>query len=342
MKFIILGAGAIGCYVGGRLAASGQQVSLVGRPRMVTALSAQGLRLSDQAGFDAQVKAADLHLATSLADAYQLLEIDKNASTSSVCVLVCTKATGTQAAATEIAQTCPPGTMVVSLQNGVENAKHLASGAPAMKVLAGMVPFTVNWRGDHHVYQANTGQLQLQRSPDSERIAPALQAASLGAELHDDMQGILWGKLLINLLNPINALANIPIRAQLLQRDYRLVYAALQSEALAVLKAANIQPAKVSAAAPHVIPKVLRLPNWLFTRLAKGMLKTDPAAKTSMCEDLQNGRTTEIDDLCGAVLRLAAQHAVKAPLNQAVLDLVISYKTGQNWSGTKMRAILRV
>ena len=124
------------------------------------------------------------------------------------------------------------------------------------------------------------------------------------------------------------------------QRPLQL--AALQSEALAVLKAANIQPAKVSAAAPHVIPKVLRLPNWLFTRLAKGMLKTDPAAKTSMCEDLQNGRTTEIDDLCGAVLRLAAQHAVKAPLNQAVLDLVISYKTGQNWSGTKMRAILRV
>ena len=70
MKFIILGAGAIGCYVGGRLAVSGQQVSLVGRPRVVTALSAQGLRLSDQTGFDAQVKAADLHLATSIAEAF--------------------------------------------------------------------------------------------------------------------------------------------------------------------------------------------------------------------------------------------------------------------------------
>lgn len=337
MKFIILGAGAIGCYVGGRLAAAGQHVSLVGRSRIVEALSKQGLRVSDQAGFDTSVPSADLHLATSLAAA---LKRFGPAADGPLVLLVCAKATGTAAAAAEIAQACPAGIVVVSLQNGVENAARLQAGAPRCKVLAGMVPFTVNWRDAHHVYQANSGGLQIQRSADSESFAPTLRTAGLGAELHDDMQGVLWGKLLLNLLNPINALANLPIRTQLLQRDHRRVFAALQDEALAVLKAAHIQPAKVAAAAPHVVPKVLRLPDWLFTRVAKGMLKTESAARTSMCDDLQNGRPTEIDDLCGAVLRLATKHGMKAPLNQAVLELVANYRKGQDWSGSRLRVEL--
>ena len=61
-----------------------------------------------------------------------------------------------------------------------------------------------------------------------------------------------------------------------------------------------------------------------------------------MCEDLQNGRRTEIDDLCGAVLRLAAKHGVKAPLNQAVFDLVIRYKLGQNRSAAQMKSELGI
>ena len=223
MKFIILGAGAIGCYVGGRLAAAGQHVSLVGRLRIVESLSTQGMRVSDQGGFDATVASADLHLATSLADAMRPLG---RALNDPLVLLVCAKATGTIAVAAEIARACPAGTVVVSLQNGVENAARLQAGAPTCEVLAGMVPFTVNWRDAHHVYQANTGSLQIQRSAQSEAFAPALRAAGVGAELHDDMQGILWGKLLLNLLNPINALANLPIRTQLLQRDHRRVFAA--------------------------------------------------------------------------------------------------------------------
>ena len=337
MTFIILGAGAIGCYVGGRLAAAGQHLSLVGRPRIIEALSRHGLRVSDQSGFDTSVPPDNLHLATSLSDA---LRSRGGAPHDPFVLLVCTKATGTATAAAEIGLACPAGTVVVSLQNGVENAARLQAGAPKCKVLAGMVPFTVNWRNTHHVYQANAGCLQILRSADSESFAQTLRAAGLGAELHDDMQGILWGKLLLNLLNPINALANLPIHAQLMQRDHRRVFAALQDEALAVLKAAHIQPAKVAAAAPHVVPKVLRLPDWLFTRVAKGMLKTESAARTSMCDDLQNGRPTEIDDLCGAVLRLATKHGMKAPLNQAVLELVANYRKGQDWSGSRLRVEL--
>lgn len=337
LNVIILGAGAIGCYVGGRLAAAGTPVSLVGRARVIDALANSGLRVSDQLGFDAQLAPSQLHLVTKLRPALSLLPEGKR-----LAVLVCTKATGTAAAALEIEGECPPGTLVVSLQNGVNNAQRLRTGAPSAQVLAGMVPFTVNWRGAQHVYQANSGSLQIERHPASEALASLLRRAGVGVDLQPQMQGILWGKLLLNLLNPVNALANMPIRAQLLQRDHRIVFAALQDEALKVLRAAGIQPAKAAAVAPHIVPKVLRLPDWLFKRVAAGMLKTEAQARTSMCEDLQQGRPTEIEDLCGAVLQLAKQHGVAAPLNERVRALILAYQPGDNWDGARLRRELGV
>ena len=337
LNLVVLGAGAIGCYVGARLAAAGASVSLVGRSRVIEALKPQGLRVSDQQGFDTLVAPERLHLALSLAEALALLPAGQRPV-----VLVCTKATGTEAAAQDSARDCAPGTVVVSLQNGVDNAQRLQAGAPLAKVLAGMVPFTVNWRGDQHVYQANSGSLQIASDEGSEALAQTLREAGVGVVLHDQMQGILWGKLLFNLINPINALVNIPIRAQMLERDDRRVLAALQDEALNVLRAAGIQPAKLAAVAPHWVPRILRLPNWLFERVAAGMLKTDAQARTSMCEDLQQGRATEIDDLCGAVLKLARLHGVAAPLNERLRALILAYKPGDRWTGKRLRQALGV
>ena len=337
MRTLILGAGAIGCYVGGRLAAAGQHVSLVGRPRVLDQLSVTGLRVSDPSGFDVLVPPADLHLATSLQQAFTRQALK---SGEQLLVLVCTKATATAAAAAEIAQACPAGTVVISLQNGVENAQRLKAGAPEAQVLAGIVPFTVGWRDGHLVVQANRGKLQIERSAQSEALAPHWRAAGVEVELHDDMLGILWGKLLLNLLNPINALAKLPIREQLLQRGYRRVLADLQTEALNVLKTASIRPAKVAAAPPRLIPWILRLPDRLFTRVAAGMLKIDPAARTSMCYDLQAGRATEIDELCVAVLRLAADCGLTAPRHQALCALIKNYQAGQNWSAARVAQAL--
>ncbi len=337
MKTIVLGAGAIGCYVGGRLAAAGQHVSLVGRPRILDELSVVGLRVSDANGVDVVMPTAQLHPATALSQALTRLALQPGEP---VLVLVCTKATGTAAAGIEIAQTCPVGTVVISLQNGVDNAEVLQAAAPAAQVLSGMVPFTVAWGGHHHVVQASKGTLQIARSPQSEIFALSLRAAGLAVELQDDMQPMLWGKLLLNLLNPLNALANLPIRAQLLQRGYRRLLADLQIEALQVLKASGIRPAQVAAAPPRLIPWILRLPDGFFTRVAAGMLKTDPAARTSMCEDLHNGRSTEIDALCGAVLRLAASCGAKAPRHQALSALIKGYQPGQDWSAERLAQAL--
>ena len=328
MNFVILGAGAIGCYVGGRLAAGGRRVTLVGRPRTVESLAASGLAVSDLDGFRVHVPARLLNLASSLAAV--------NMSTPSV-ILLCVKGGATESAALEIAACCPAGTSVVSLQNGVDNVARITAIAPRMRALAGMVPYNVAMPTAGHVHRATSGSLHIASSAVTQEMALLLNACGLATELARDMRPLQWGKLLLNLNNPVNALSDLPLRAQLMDRDYRRVLAALQLEALAVMKQAGIRPAKVAAAPPRALPYILRLPNWAFRLVAARMLRIDDAARSSMWDDVQQGRTTEIDDLCGAVVRLAAQNGMQAPRNAAMCKLVAMHQKGVRLSGPEMR-----
>ncbi len=319
MKFIVLGAGAIGCYVGGRLAQAGAHVTLVGRPRVIDPLAMYGLTVSDLDGFSSHQEGANLRLATSLADV---------ADRDGAVVLLCVKGGATVAAAQEIARACPPGTTVVSLQNGVDNVARIKAAAPQMQVLAGMVPYNVVMRSAHHVHRATTGSLYIEQSAASGLFAPIFTAAGLPTELSTDMRAVQWGKLLLNLNNPVNALSDLPLQAQLSDRNYRRVLAGLQAEALALLAKAGIAPAKVAAVSPRLLPHLLRLPNWLFTRVAARMLRMDASARSSMWDDLHHGRVTEIDDLCGAVVRLARAQGTSAPLNERMCALVAQHQAG--------------
>ena len=328
MNFVVLGAGAIGCYMAGRLAAGGRRVTLVGRPRTVESLAANGLAVSDLDGFKVHVPARQLHLASSLA----------SVSMPAPCViLLCVKGGATESAALEIAACCPSGTSVVSLQNGVDNVARISAIAPRMRALAGMVPYNVVMPKPGHVHRATAGSLYVASSPLTQEMALLLNACGLSTVLAKDMRPLQWGKLLLNLNNPVNALSDLPLRAQMMDRDYRRVLAALQQEALAVMQRAGIKPAKVAAAPPRLLPYILRLPNWLFKLVAARMLRIDDSARSSMWDDVQHGRATEIDDLCGAVVRLAAQHGMQAPRNAAMRKLVAEHRKGVRLSGPDMR-----
>ena len=321
LNFIVLGAGAIGCYAGGRLAHAGHSVTLVGRPRVLGAIAALGLKVTDLEGFSAHlaapVSAGNLRLAASLHEAKNQGHLNEDSV-----VLLCVKGGTTQVAAADIAVVCGPGITVMSLQNGVDNVARIRKAAPLVQTLAGMVPYNVVMPTAHQVHRASMGVLQIERSPASSRFTPLFNAAGLPTVLVDDMRAVQWGKLLLNLNNPVNALSNLPLQAQLSDRDYRFVLAGLQTEALQILALAGITPAKVTTLAPRVLPHVLRLPNWVFKRMAARMLRMDASARSSMWDDLNLGRTTEIDDLCGAVLRLATAQGQNAPFNQRMVQLI--------------------
>jgi 2-dehydropantoate 2-reductase len=89
-----------------------------------------------------------------------------------------------------------------------------------------------------------------------------------------------------------------------------------------VLKAEGIAPVSMTPLPASLTPHVLKLPDVLFERIASSMVKIDPKARSSMWEDLQRGRRTEIDHLQGLIVALAARHGMQAPLSARIADLV--------------------
>jgi 2-dehydropantoate 2-reductase len=327
-RFIVIGAGAIGTYVGGRLAASGADVCFVGRQYSLDALAKNGLHVTDLDGFDTLLTPESLKLLTSIPVIAQ--------SEEAPIVLVCVKSGATETVGIDIARLLPSGSTIISMQNGVDNVERLKAAAPQMTVLAGMVPYNVIMPTPNHCHRATAGRLLIENHPTTQAIWNLFSQAGLALELRTDMLEVQWGKLLLNLNNPINALSNLPLKAQLEDRGYRRALAALQVEALGVLKVADIRPAKVGKVSPHLLPQLLGLPNWLFRLIAASMLKMDSTARSSMWVDLQAGKNTEIDDLCGAVVRLAKSAGADAPMNRTITSLIKSFLPGQSWSGDEL------
>jgi 2-dehydropantoate 2-reductase len=85
----------------------------------------------------------------------------------------------------------------------------------------------------------------------------------------------------------------------------------------------------VARVGPTLLPRILRLPDWLFKRVAATMLRIDPEARSSMWEDLQAGRRTEIDYLNGAVVKLALASGRAAPANERIVELIRRAETGK-------------
>ena len=185
-----------------------------------------------------------------------------------------------------------------------------------------MVPFNVAELGPGQFHRGTTGALAAQDDAVLREHASEFERAGLSLQLHADLGAVQWGKLLLNLNNPVNALSGKPLREELMDRGYRVCLAALQVEALRLLRGAGIDPAQVGALPAHRVPTVLRLPNLLFRIVASRMLRIDAKARSSMAEDLTLGRPTEIDALCGEVVRLAESQNATAPINARMVGLV--------------------
>jgi 2-dehydropantoate 2-reductase len=308
---LVVGAGSIGCYVGGCLQAAGVPVHLVGRPRVLEQLRHHGLTLTELGGMRRHLPAAELHL-------HETPPTEPKPAL----VLLCVKSGATAASAAQLAPLLATGTPVLSLQNGIGNAEVARAQAPGLRVLAGMVPFNVAEIGEGRFHRGTSGDMAVQDDPASRRWLPHFAAAGLPLHLHADLRAVQWGKLLLNLNNPVNALSGLPLRAQLLDRDHRRCTAALIGETLAVLDIAGIRPARITPAPPRLLPALLRLPTPLFRVLAARMLRIDAQARSSMADDLRLGRPTEIDALCGEVLRLAGRCGRTAPLNARMVELI--------------------
>ena len=201
----IAGAGSIGCFVGGMLAAGGRCVALLARPRVIAEIESNGLRLTSFEGLDRRIAADQLTLSE-----------NPSIFSDAGVVLVTVKSADTAEIAGVIARHAPHDAVIVSLQNGVGNVGVLRERLPGRIVLGGMVPFNVVSAGQGRFHRSTSGDIVIEA--DDAATAERLSVPGLKLRATPDISGVQWGKLLVNLNNALNALAGLPLRRQLAQR----------------------------------------------------------------------------------------------------------------------------
>ena len=162
---------------------------------------------------------------------------------------------------------------------------------------------------------------------DEARTTEKLSVPGLKMKPTDNIDGVQWGKLLLNLNNALNALADLPLRRQLAQRPWRRLFADQVAEGLAAIRAEGIKPVSPTPIPMGLLPPLLRLPDPIFEALLGRTMKIDPEARSSMWEDLQRGRRTEVDYLQGVITEIAERRGLDAPLSRRIVELIRQAET---------------
>jgi|SRR5919198_1753756 2-dehydropantoate 2-reductase len=329
MVICVYGAGSVGCYVGGRLAAAGSDVVFIGRERVAKQIAGHGLTLTDWRGAELRVPEPRY-------------ETNPDALAAADLVLVTVKSAATTEAADTLATRLKPGAIVISFQNGLHNGELLAERLAERVTVTGMVAFNVINRGGGAFHCATEGDLEVQRHPALTGYATEFERAGVPLVQRDDMAAVLAAKLLLNLNNAVNALSGLPLREELSQRAYRRCLALAQREALGAFAAAGTNLVKLTPLRPQWMPTLLGVPDFVFRRVAGRMLAIDPLARSSMWEDLEAGRTTEVDYLNGEIVALARKHGTRAPVNEHLVALIrqAENRGRRDWTGEELLAEL--
>jgi 2-dehydropantoate 2-reductase len=289
MKIAVMGAGAVGCYYGGMLARGGHDVVLIARPQHVEAIERDGLRLQTRS-FDEYVRVS----ASTEASAVEGASV----------VLFCVKSIDTESTGASLKPYLAPDALVMTLQNGVENADLLRTLIP-QEVAATVVYVATEMAGPGHVLHHGRGDLIIEPSRSSEEIARVFSAAGVPTEVSDNVRGALWAKLILNCAyNAISAIANVTYGELVQGSGVPKVMEDVVDECLAVARADGVSiPGN-----PHEAVRQLVL--------------SMPGQYSSTAQDLSRGKRTEIDHLNGLVVRRGEALGVPTPVNRVLHALV--------------------
>ena len=312
MKIAVVGAGAIGGYLGARLAAAGEQVTFIARNRNLEAINANGFRLILEDG--STLHAKDVRAVREMADAGP-----------QDAVLLTVKAHQVVDLLPGLRDLFGPETMVVSMLNGVpwwyfhrlagpHEGRQLESVDPGGRIAAAIEPERVIGSivypaaelvepGLVRVIEGNRftlGEPDGSRSPRIEALSQALMKAGFKAPVSRDIRGEIWVKLWGNLsFNPISALTHATLQDICRFPPTRALAAAMMTEAQRVAEALGVR-FKIS----------------LEQRIAGA--EAVGAHKTSMLQDVEAGRALELEALVGAVIELGRIAAVPTPTIEAI------------------------
>ena len=285
-----MGAGAVGCYYGGMLARAGHDVVLIARPQHLQAIASAGLRLQTLT-FDEQV-----HLKASL---------DASAVQGADLVLFSVKSSDTEAAGRLIKPFLSTDSLVMCLQNGVDNADRLRVVLPRQAVAAAVVYVATEMVGPGHVKHNGRGDLVVEPSAAAAGVVQALVAAGVPTEVSYNVRGALWAKLILNCAyNAVSAITQLPYGRTVVGVGVQDLMRDVVAECLAVAEAEGVQfSGDVHAA---------------VAQLAGSM----PSQFSSTAQDLTRGKPTEIDYLNGLIVQRGKALGIATPANRVLWALV--------------------
>ncbi len=288
-KYVVMGAGAVGCYFGGMLARAGTPVTLIGRASHVDAIRTNGLRLQTTR-FDETVSVS--------------ASTELGAVSDADVVLFCVKSTDTEATARQLLPLLKPGSVLLSLQNGVENA-DIMRGVLKHTVIPTVVYVATEMAGPGHLLHHGRGELVIGESAASAGIVADFADAGVPVQVDTNVMGALWAKLIVNCAyNAMSAIAQKPYGELVKVDGIPELMAIVVDECLAVAKADGI-------AVPGDPYEAVR-------RIASTMA----GQYSSTAQDVARGKPNEIDYLNGYVVRRGAAHGIATPVNQTLLSLV--------------------
>lgn len=323
-----MGAGAIGGFVGGALAASGHDVTLVGRPTLMQKIAQTGLtlrrpNLPTQTVFPATTTAVPPGVDYDF-------------------VLLTVKAPDTAQAIKDLSGLAPK-TCIVSLQNGIGNEEQLAAAFGPERVIAGTItiPIQVPEPGVIEVSKpkGGLGLAALHPNQPVQALANALTEAGLPTPVYDDYRAMKWSKLLLNIVtNASSAILDLPPAAILAQQElFNLEIRALQ-EGAAVMRALGIRAVKLPGYPVDWLGRLLSA-RWLPMALSRALLRPSMASgrgtkMPSLHIDLSTGRpSSEIGVLNGAIVEAGRKTGVATPVNRVLTEILSGLVSGQlNWA----------
>lgn len=325
MRILVIGAGAIGCLLGGKLAQASNTVTLVGRHAFAEAVRLHGLQLSDEQG---EHLITNVRAVTSLADAYD------GPDTFYDLAVLTVKSYDTENAVAELIAAAPPDARpaVLSMQNGIGNEAIVARSIDPACIIAGTLTTPVSVLTPGHI-KIDRPSYTLAISPWTKNVSTTLidathhafAAAGFSVHTYERAAGLKWSKLLLNMMGNATSAILDQVPGELFN-DSRLLDLEIAAwrEAFAVMRAAQISPVNLNG---YPLSLLARLINFVPNAALRPILRRQAARARgskapSLLIDLRSGKTrSEIDYLNGAVVANGERYKVPTPVNRVLTEI---------------------
>ena len=316
-RHLIFGAGLIGGFLAGGLINAKLPTNLVAREKTQAAM-ANGLLISDYNGEEVSLRPPNFICSA------------KTEETTFDFIWLTVKCTSVAGISEQLQPFVNESTVIICCQNGLGSDQIIRQSFPNNDVLIAIVGFNVSEPNPGHLHRSTEGRLVIEHATPKHSIArevttnliSALNCEILPTVGSDQIEAEQWAKLQLNLTNPINALANIPLKQMLEDRGYRRIVASLMEELLFYCDTKGIELPQINAVPGRWIPRIMRLPNFVFNIVGKNMIDIDPTARLSMWWDLHNRRHTEISFINGALVDACEELDIACNANRAVVQLI--------------------